>query len=181
MNDAYMNRMPAIHNLILSFCALAMCVLCTTRSTNAQAMPYVGQISPPTGPDSGGYIITISGRNLGFLDIDCAVKIGPQMGKNVKVTDSWDKLEVEVPACSMCGKVDIVVMCDGVESNKVPFVMTNNCYGPIVGSSSKPDLPTRFSARENCTVCMDLVHLTMAAVADKTSYQGLQSAIQQGW
>lgn len=150
------------------------------QPTQSQVTPYVGRVHPAVGSDEGGYIVTISGRNLGFLDIDCAVKFGSQMGKHVKVTDSWDKLEVEVPPCTRCGKVSVIVTCDGGSSNAVPFVMTNNCYGPLLsGGSGRPDLPTPFSARENCTVCMDLVQLTMSAASDQTSYQGLQSAIQQ--
>ena len=142
------------------------------------ATPYIGSIDPPYGSDMGGYTVTISGRNLGFLDIDCSVKMGSRMASNIRVTDSWDKMEATVPGCPMCAKVDLSVTCNGVESNKVPFLMTNECYGPLLGSS-QPELPKSFSARENCTVCMDLIQLTMAAVADTTSYQGLQSAMQQ--
>lgn len=145
---------------------------------DAMAPPYVGAIEPHVGPDTGGFTVTITGRNLGFLDIDCTVKFGPALATDVHVTDSWDKLEAKVPVCPMCGAVDVVVTCGGLESNAVPYVMTNECYGPThPGEQSL--LPPRFSARENCTVCMDLVHLTMAAAADKTSYQGLQSAMQQ--
>jgi hypothetical protein len=144
----------------------------------SRASPYIGRVSPSKGSDAGGYTITIQGRNLGFLDTDCMVKFGSQMGQHVKIIDSWDKLEVQVPACTLCGKVDMIVMCDGIESNKVPFLMTNNCYGPLA-KIGKPNLPRRFSGRENCTVCMDLVQLTIAASSDETSYQGLQSAIQQ--
>jgi hypothetical protein len=140
------------------------------------AAPYIGRIDPPVGPDDGGYIITISGRNLGFLDIDCTVKFGNRI-TSTKVTDSWDTLETIAPSCPMCGKVDVSVMCGGTESNKVPFVTTNKCFGPVKAGNIQA-LPSRFSARENCTVCVDLVQLTMAAVADKTSYQGIQSAMQ---
>jgi|TARA_B100000795_G_scaffold8586_1_gene6063 hypothetical protein len=159
---------------------LIITIVLQFHHTSSRATPYVGKIDPPFGSDEGGYTITLSGRNLGFLDIDCAVNVGILKATNVKVTDSWDKLEATVPGCPMCGKVDISVTCGGggSESNTVPFTMTNECYGPTK-APARPELPSRFSSRENCTVCQDLVHLTMSAVADKTSYQGLQSAMQQ--
>ena len=97
---------------------------------DAMAPPYVGAIEPHVGPDTGGFTVTITGRNLGFLDIDCTVKFGPALATDVHVTDSWDKLEAKVPVCPMCGAVDVVVTCGGLESNAVPYVMTNECYGP---------------------------------------------------
>ena len=78
----------------------------------------------------------------------------------------------------MCGPIKVSVICGGVESNAVDFTMTNDCYGPVQ-PGQQVKLPKRFSGKENCTVCMDLVHLTMSAAPDKTSYQALQGAMQQ--
>ena len=103
--------------LLSAFLPSACLLFQLLQPTQSQVTPYVGRVHPAVGSDEGGYIVTISGRNLGFLDIDCAVKFGSQMGKHVKVTDSWDKLEVEVPPCTRCGKVDVIVTCDGGSSN----------------------------------------------------------------
>ena len=129
-------------------------------------MPYVSTISPPNGPEVGGYIVTVIGRNMGFLDLDCIVMFGDAVGVKPTVVDPWDKIEVTAPVCKNCANTEIQVICNGMRSNKVPFTFENECYGPTRDGALKK-LPELYSARENCTLCMDLVHLTMALAPDK--------------
>ena len=146
----------------------------------SRAVPYVSTVTPEHGPEDGGYVVALTGRNLGFLDIDCDIMFGKLKGIKPTVTDAWDKIEVTVPACSNCGEVDIYALCSGLSSNKKKFTFNNDCYGPVSIEGTRTKLPELFSQRENCTVCVDLVHLTMAQAPDKASYQALQFAMQDG-
>jgi hypothetical protein len=161
----------------LSFACLlqSLCLLFVYRS-EGRSVPYVSTISPPNGPEVGGYIVTVIGRNMGFLDLDCIVMFGDAVGVKPTVVDPWDKIEVTAPVCKNCANTEIQVICNGMRSNKVPFTFENECYGPTRDGALKK-LPELYSARENCTLCMDLVHLTMALAPDKASYQALQYAM----
>lgn len=146
----------------------------------SRAVPFIADIKPDKGPDEGGYIATITGRNLGFLDIDCDIIFGGQKGLKPAVTDAWDKIEVTVPPCSNCGKTKVFASCSGLNSNKKEFIYNNECYGPVIVEGTSTKIPELFSRRENCTICVDLVHLTMSQAPDKASYQSLQFAMQDG-
>ena len=49
----------------------------------------------------------------------------------------------------------------------------DNCRGPTL-DGSPPILPPPFSARENCTVCQELVDLAVANTPDYPTYQALR-------
>ena len=87
----------------------------------SRAVPFIADIKPDKGPDEGGYIATITGRNLGFLDIDCDIIFGGQKGLKPAVTDAWDKIEVTVPPCSNCGNTKVFASCSGLNSNKKEY------------------------------------------------------------
>ena len=150
--------------------------LIVSLKVESRSMPYVSSIEPPSGPEAGGYTVSIVGRNMGFLDIDCQVYFGDALGEKLTVVDAWDKIEVIAPVCKNCGNVEVQVVCAGKKSNKVPYTFLNVCYGPTEGTKWTK-LPTLYSARENCTLCQDLVHLTMAAAPDQASYQALHYAM----
>ena len=97
----------------------------------SRAVPFIADIKPDKGPEEGGYIATITGRNLGFLDIDCDIIFGGQKGLKPAVTDAWDKIEVTVPPCSNCGNTKVFASCSGLNSNK-KIIYNNECYGPVM-------------------------------------------------
>ena len=160
--------------MTLALVLLSFLLLCL--ESESRSLPYVSTVTPPTGPEGGGYPVSIIGRNLGFLDLDCLIMFGDAVGVKPTVVDAWDKIEVIAPVCKNCGEIQIQAVCGGKKSNKVPFTFQNECYGPTPGSELTK-IPSLYSARENCTVCMDLVHLTMSAAPDQASYQALQFAM----
>eukprot|EP00944_MAST-04C_sp_MAST-4C-sp1_P011368 g11368.t1 len=162
----------------LVIAAVSLSALTRFDFCHSRAVPYVAEVRPESGPEEGGYIVTVAGRNLGFLDIDCDIMFGDKMGVKPTVTDAWDKIEVIAPRCGTCGKVEVYASCNGLKSNKRDFTFENECYGPLAVDGYLTKIPELFSGRENCTICMDLVHLTMASAPDKASYQSLQFAMQ---
>ena len=54
--------------------------------------------------------------------------------------------------------------------------MDNDCYGPLPPGKVNI-IPKPFSGRENCTICEQLVHLTVAVAPEMASYQALQASM----
>ena len=153
---------------------------CCCRVALGGAPPIITSIEPPRGPDAGLYQIEIRGRNLAFLDADCQVYVNEVKMDERKtfVRDPWDRMVTTITACPRCGEVDVYVACGGVPSNKLAFSMDNDCYGPLP-PGKVPLIPKPFSAKENCTICETLVHMTIATAPEMASYQALQASMGQ--
>ena len=62
--------------------------LIVSLKVESRSMPYVSSIEPPSGPEAGGYTVSIVGRNMGFLDIDCQVYFGDALGEKLTVVNA---------------------------------------------------------------------------------------------
>lgn len=159
--------------------ALCLACCCWTPCLSVRgAPPIIRGLEPPRGPDTGGYELEIRGRNLAFLDGDCQVYMNDVMQKQETtfVRDPWDRLVTSVTECARCGVVQVYVACGGVKSNVIEYTMDNTCYGPLAPGLT-PVVPVPFSGQENCTVCEQLVHLTVAVAPEMPSYQALQTSM----
>eukprot|EP00939_MAST-03C_sp_MAST-3C-sp1_P004663 g4663.t1 len=139
----------------------------------ALAPPHIVSISPSFGPDSGGTLVEIRGRNLAYLRQDIKIFFGVvPAGENELpgINVGWESIQLRTPKCTSCGVVDTNVIVGKKRSNALPFMYTNECRGPRL-DGERPILPPRFSGEENCTICTELLLLSTATVPDTCSWQ----------
>ena len=89
----------------------------------------------------GGYIVTVAGRNLGFLDIDCDIMFGDKMGVKPTVTDAGQDRSHSATLWYLWeGRV--YASCNGLKSNKKGFhvcerVLWSTCRRWIFNEDSR--------------------------------------------
>lgn len=137
------------------------------------ARPVITALHPSTGPTSGGFRIDVYGRELAYLESDILAFMGENSCRDPKVLVGWEKFSIEVPPCPGCGATRFNTIIMGQRSNFIDFLYTDECNGPTGDPSVQPIVPARWSQRENCTVCTELVHLTVSTLRDNFKYQSI--------
>lgn len=151
----------------------------------ACATPVVTAITPASGGEQGGFDVVISGRGLPFFSRDAVVYVGDDRPcGNVAMVTPFEALRCTMPACAGCGSVRVRVRAaasgasgggggGGELSNGLAFEYTASCSDAL-----RPQLPARYSAAENCTVCRHVVTVATSLANDIVSHQGLREALR---
>lgn len=138
---------------------------------------HLRSISPQEGPELGGNWLTLQGSDFPFFADEVTVVVdGDKLCENIQIMEPYTTLRCKLPVCLRCGKADVRVRrhAGGRSSNALPYTFTSVCY-----NEDKPILPARFTAAENCTICKEMVSMSVAAMGDLSSYQGIREALRQ--
>lgn len=135
------------------------------------ADPILTAVHPSKGPSRGGFRVEVYGRELAYLSSDILGFMDENTCKNPRVLVGWEKFSIEVPPCPGCGRTKFNVLIMGHRSNFIDFLYTDECTGPTGDENVKPVVPEHWSGKENCTVCTELVHLSISSLRDNFKYQ----------
>jgi len=161
----------------LLFVGIVFCCVQHLTVATKSAAPVLTAIHPSKGPSSGGFRVEVYGRELAFLDSDIQGFVGGFTCKNPRVQIGWQKFSIELPPCPGCGKTQFNVMILGQRSNFIDFLFTDECAGPTGNSSMEPVLPEHWSARENCTLCTEIIHLAVSTLRDNFEYKDVVESL----
>lgn len=135
----------------------------------AAAAPVLTSISPTMGWEKGGTLVTITGEGLPYFSKQVTVTVAEKLRcKRVRVLEPYRSITCLMPECPQCGSVDVTVIADHSQSNALKFAFESDCYAGLT-----PDLPRRYSADENCTICVETVGLTVSLMPDASSFESI--------
>jgi len=151
---------------------------CGVKVVEGLAPPTILSIEPSHGPDVGGTEIVIRGRNLAYLNQDVKIFMSTmQIKKEIPEIDvGWEVIRAKTPECIACGLTSTNVIVGKKRSNTLPFLFTNECYGPMI-DDKRPVIPPRWSGEENCTICTELLLVATASSPDTCSWQQFVEAM----
>lgn len=113
--------------------------------------------------------MTIRGEHLPFFAQQTTVTVaGTLRCSRVRILTPYRKLSCVMPECPQCGTVPLVVVTRGAHSNPFSFGFASDCYEGLT-----PDLPHRYSAEENCTICRESVAVAASLLPDASSFESV--------
>ena len=169
-----------MHQFYLIVCWWLACLAPALQGVHVRhARPIITAIHPSKGPSTGGYRVTVYGRELAWLDSDIQAFVGNKSCTKPRVLIGWEKFSVEVPPCERCGATTFSAFILNQRSNSLDYTVTDKCLGPTGDPGLKPILPPRWSAEENCTICTEVVHLATSTLADNFRYNSIFDALSR--